>query len=47
MGDYVGIAPTRKRVSFNPTDTVKIRDGLLSEHWGAARLCGFEYQLRT
>lgn len=45
-GEYLGIQPTGKRVTFNSTDIIKIRDGVFVEHWGAADLFGLAQQLR-
>src|SRR4051794_38832492 len=32
-GEYLGVAPTGKRVTFNSTDIIKVRDGFMVEHW--------------
>ena len=45
-GEYFGIAPTGKRVTFNSTDIIKVRDGFMVEHWGAADLFGLTRQLK-
>jgi predicted ester cyclase len=46
-GEYLGIAPTGKHVTFNSTDIIKVRDGKFVEHWGAADLFGLMQQLRA
>jgi predicted ester cyclase len=46
-GEYLGVAPTGKRVTFNSTDIIKVRDGKFVEHWGAADLFGLVQQLRS
>ena len=46
-GEYLGIAPTGKHVTFNSTDIIKVRDGKFVEHWGAADLYGLTQQLRN
>lgn len=45
-GEYLGVPATGKRVTFNSTDIMKVRDGLFSAHWGAADLFGLVAQLR-
>jgi predicted ester cyclase len=45
-GEYLGVQPTGKRVTFNSTDIIKVRDGKFVEHWGAADLFGLIQQLR-
>jgi predicted ester cyclase len=47
QGEYLGVPATGKRVTFNSTDIMKMRDGLSSEHWGAADLFGLVAQLRS
>lgn len=46
-GEYLGIAPTGRHVSFNSTDIIKVRGGLMVEHWGAADLYGLTQQLKA
>jgi predicted ester cyclase len=46
-GEYLGYAPTGKRVTFNSTDIMRVKDGLFIEHWGAADLYGLSQQLRS
>ena len=46
-GEYLGIAPTGKRVTFNSTDIIKVRDGFMVEHSGAADLFGLTRQLKA
>jgi predicted ester cyclase len=46
-GEYLGIPATGKHVTFNSTDIMKVRDGLFSEHWGAADLFGLINQLKV
>jgi predicted ester cyclase len=45
-GEYLGIAPTGKHVTFNSTDILRIRHGLFAEHWGAADINGLIQQLK-
>lgn len=46
-GEYLGVAPTGKRVTFNSTDIMRVRAGKFVEHWGAADLFGLVAQLRA
>lgn len=46
QGEYLGIAPTGKHVTFNSTDILRIRHGLFAEHWGAADIHGLLQQLK-
>ncbi|MFJ7566206.1 ester cyclase [Herminiimonas sp. NPDC097707] len=46
-GDYLGIAATSKKVTWNSTDLFRIKNGLFSDHWGAVDLYGLERQLRS
>jgi len=46
-GEYLGVAPTGKRVTFNSTDIIRVRAGKFVEHWGAADLYGLTQQLRN
>ena len=46
QGEYFGVAPTGKRLTFNSTDIFIIRNGQLAEHWGAADLLGLMNQLK-
>lgn len=46
-GDYLGVAATSKKVTWNSTDLFRIKNGLFSDHWGAVDLYGLERQLRS
>jgi predicted ester cyclase len=46
-GEHLEIPATGKHVTFNSTDIMKVRDGLFSEHWGAADLFGLINQLKA
>lgn len=46
-GDYLGVAATSKKVTWNSTDLFRIKSGLFSDHWGAVDLYGLERQLRS
>lgn len=44
-GTFQGIAPTGKRISVPGLDLVRLKDGLLTEHWGGADLHALKAQL--
>jgi predicted ester cyclase len=44
-GDYLGIAASGRRVTFNSTDIMRVRGNQLAEHWGTVDLHGLLQQL--
>jgi steroid delta-isomerase-like uncharacterized protein len=44
-GNFLGIEATGKTVSFDCVDAMRVRDGKLVEHWGAANLIAVLAQL--
>ena len=44
-GEFMGIAPTGKRVSFGVMDIVRIAGGKFVEHWGQMDSMGMMQQL--
>ena len=44
-GEFMGIAPTGKKVTFAMFDRVKTRDGKAVEHWGVSDDLGMMTQL--
>jgi predicted ester cyclase len=46
QGEYLGIPATGKKVAWNSTDILKVRDNLFSEHWGAVDFYGLVKQLK-
>lgn len=44
-GPFQGIEPTGKRISVPGLDLVRLKDGLLTEHWGGADLNLLKAQL--
>jgi len=44
-GEFVGVAPTGKKVSFGTIDIVRIADGKIVEHWGQTDTMGLMQQL--
>jgi predicted ester cyclase len=45
-GDYLGIPATGKKVAWNSTDILRVRDGFFVEHWGAVDFFGLVKQLK-
>lgn len=37
-GEFMGIAPTHKKVTFHVIDMVRLRDGKYAEHWGMSNI---------
>ena len=44
-GDFMGIAPTHKRVQISVTDLIRLKDGRFVEHWGMVDQMGLMQQL--
>jgi predicted ester cyclase len=44
-GDFLGVAPTGKKVSFITVDVMRVVDGKITDHWGAATLLDLMQQL--
>ncbi|MES9511041.1 ester cyclase [Streptomyces sp. NPDC000609] len=44
-GEFFGIAPTGKQISFETVDAMRVRDGKITEHWGVANLFSLMQQL--
>jgi steroid delta-isomerase-like uncharacterized protein len=44
-GDFLGIKATGKKISFDCVDAMRVRDGKIVEHWGAANLLSVLAQL--
>jgi predicted ester cyclase len=45
QGPFQGIEPTGAKISVPGLDLVRLRDGLLTEHWGGADLNALKAQL--
>ncbi|WP_454198640.1 ester cyclase [Nocardia sp. Marseille-Q1738] len=37
-GEFLGVAPTGRRVQFETVDAMRVRQGKITEHWGVANL---------
>ena len=44
-GEFLGIAPTGRSVSFDVIDVVRIADGRIAEHWNVIDLMGLLQQI--
>ncbi len=44
---YLGIAATHKKVAWNSTDILRVRNGFFIEHWGAVDFYGLVKQLQA
>ena len=44
-GDFFGIKASGRKVSFDSVDAMRVRDGKIVEHWGAANLLSVLVQL--
>ncbi|MGC4938207.1 ester cyclase [Kribbella sp. DT2] len=45
QGEFLGIAPTGKRISFYSVDVIKVVDGKITDHWGVGTLLDLMQQL--
>jgi steroid delta-isomerase-like uncharacterized protein len=45
-GAYFGIPPSGRAIAFNSCDILRLRGGLIAEHWGAADIAGLLVQLK-
>lgn len=44
-GDFLGLAATGRKVSFETVDAMRVVDGRITEHWGVANLYSVLQQL--
>ncbi|MGV9269109.1 ester cyclase [Kitasatospora sp. NPDC003701] len=44
-GEFLGIAPTGRRIQFETVDAMRVVDGRITEHWGVANLYSLVEQL--
>jgi steroid delta-isomerase-like uncharacterized protein len=45
QGDFLGLAPTGRKIHFETVDAMRVRDGKITEHWGVANLFSLMQQL--
>ncbi|WP_396898570.1 ester cyclase [Mycolicibacterium sp.] len=46
-GEFLGIAPTGKRIQFETVDAMRMCDGKITDHWGVANLYSVLQQLEA
>ena len=46
-GDYLGVAPTGRRLRFTSCDIFRVADGKIVEHWGMGDIAGIMAQLKS
>jgi predicted ester cyclase len=44
-GDFLGIAPTHRKIHFETVDVMRVRDGRITDHWGVGNLFSLMQQL--
>jgi 8-hydroxy-5-deazaflavin:NADPH oxidoreductase len=44
-GEFLGAAPTGRKIHFETVDVMRVRDGKIAEHWGVANLFSLMQQL--
>lgn len=46
LGPFLGIAPTGRKVQFETVDTMRVRGGKITDHWGVGNLYSLVQQLK-
>ncbi|HTD04844.1 ester cyclase [Undibacterium sp.] len=44
-GEFLGVAPTGRKVHFETVDVMRVQSGKITEHWGVANLFSLMQQL--
>jgi steroid delta-isomerase-like uncharacterized protein len=44
-GEFLGVAPTGRKVQFESVDAMRVVDGKITEHWGVGNLLSLMWQL--
>ena len=44
-GDFLGVAPTGRKIHFETVDAMRVQNGKITEHWGVANLYSLMQQL--
>ncbi|MFF1903032.1 ester cyclase [Kitasatospora sp. NPDC058218] len=44
-GEFLGVAPTGRKIHFETVDAMRVVDGRITEHWGVANLFSLMEQL--
>jgi len=45
QGEFLGVAPTGRKVQFESVDAMRVVDGKITEHWGVGNLLSLMWQL--
>jgi steroid delta-isomerase-like uncharacterized protein len=45
QGEFLGVAPTGRKIQFETVDVMRVRNGKIAEHWGVANLFSLMQQL--
>ena len=46
LGPFLGIAPTGRKISFEAVDAMRVRNGLITDHWGVGNLYSLVQQIK-
>jgi predicted SnoaL-like aldol condensation-catalyzing enzyme len=44
-GEFLGVAPTGKKIHFETVDAMRVKNGKITDHWGVANLYSLMQQL--
>ena len=44
-GEFLGIAPTHRKIQFETVDVMRVQNGKITEHWGVANLLSLMQQI--
>jgi steroid delta-isomerase-like uncharacterized protein len=45
-GDFLGVAPTHRKIDFETVDVMRVQNGKITDHWGVANLYQLMQQIR-
>jgi steroid delta-isomerase-like uncharacterized protein len=44
-GEFLGIAPTHRKIKFETVDVMRVQNGQITDHWGVANLLSLMQQI--
>ena len=44
-GPFLGVAPTHRKIHFEPVDVMRVRNGKITDHWGVGNLLSLMQQI--
>ena len=44
-GEFLGIAPTHRRIHFETVDVMRVQNGKITDHWGVGNLLSLMRQI--